>query len=52
MLLLIGKTVLAAVQFNVQFRFCAEKIQVVITERILPAKFVAGEPSVAQPTQY
>ena len=49
MLPLIWKTVLATVQFNVQFRLLAKEIQIVSAERMLAAKFVAGETPVAQP---
>jgi hypothetical protein len=50
MILFIGKTVLAAVEFNGQFRFLAEEIEIVNINRMLAAEFVAGETSVAQPT--
>ena len=52
MLSLVGKTVLAAVQFNVQFCFLAKEIKIVITERMLAAEFVAAEPPGAQPAPY
>ena len=46
---LVGKTVLAAVQFNIQFRLLAKEIKVVNADGMLPTKFVAGEPPVAEP---
>jgi hypothetical protein len=46
---LVGKTVLAAVQFHIQFRLLAKEIEIVDAERMLAAKFVAGEPPSAQP---
>jgi hypothetical protein len=49
MLALIGKTVLAAVQFNVQFRLLTKEIQMVNADGILVAKFVAAKATVAQP---
>ena len=46
---LVGKTMLAAVQFHIQFRLLAKEIQMVNAEGMLAAKFVAGEPPCAQP---
>jgi hypothetical protein len=46
---LVGKTVLAAVQFNVQFRLLTKEIQMVNADGMLAAKFVAAEATVAQP---
>ena len=40
---LIRKTVLAAVQFHIQFRLLAKEIQIVNAERMLATKFVAVE---------
>ncbi len=39
---LIGKTVLAAIQFNIQLRFLAKEIQIVITKRMLPPELVVA----------
>ena len=47
--LLGGKSVLAAVQLNIQFRFFTKEIQVVVTERVLAAKFIATEAAISQP---
>jgi len=52
MLALVGKTVLAAVQFNVQFRLLAKEIEKINAERMLAAEFVAAEPPVAQPAPH
>ena len=52
MLSLVGKTVLAAVQFHIQLRLFAKEIQIVNTARMLPAKFVAAEPPGAQPAPH
>ena len=49
MFALVGKTMLAAVQFHIQFRLLAKEIQMVNAEGMLAAKFVAGEPPCAQP---
>jgi hypothetical protein len=46
---LIGQTVLAAVQFNVQFRILTKEIQMVNADGMLAAEFVAAEATVAQP---
>jgi hypothetical protein len=46
---LIGKTVLAAVQFNVQFRLLTKEIQIVDADGMLAAKFVAAKATGAQP---
>ena len=46
---LVGKTMLAAVQFHIQFRLLAKEIQIVNAERMLAAKFVAAEAPTAQP---
>jgi hypothetical protein len=45
---LVGKTMLAAVQFNVQFRLLAKEIKVVNAEWMLAAELVAAESSVTQ----
>jgi hypothetical protein len=45
---LAGKTMLAAVQFHIQFRLLAKEIQIIITEGMLAAEFVAAEPPVTQ----
>ena len=47
---LVGKTVLTAVQFNIQLRLFAKEIEIVNAKRMLAAKFVAGETPVTQPT--
>ena len=46
---LLGKTVMAAIQFNVQFRLLAKEIQIVITDGMFAAEFVIADPAVAQP---
>jgi len=46
---LVGETMLAAVQFNIQFRFFAKEIQIVAADGMLAAEFVAAETPVAQP---
>ncbi len=46
---LVRKTMLAAVQFNIQLRLLAKEIQIVNAERMLAAKFVAAETPSAQP---
>jgi hypothetical protein len=46
---LVGKTMLAAVQFHIQFRLLAKEIQIVNAERMPAAKFVAAEAPTAQP---
>jgi len=47
MILLVGKTMLAAVKLNCQFRLLAKEIKIVNAERVLAAKFIAGETAVA-----
>jgi hypothetical protein len=49
MLSLVGKTVLAAVQFHIQFRRLAKEIEIINTDRMLPTKFVNGETPGTQP---
>jgi len=49
---LVGKTVLAAVQFDVQVGLLAKEIQIVIAEGMLAAELVAAEPAVAQPASH
>ena len=46
---LVGKTVLAAVQFHIQCRLLAEEIEIINADRMLAAKFIAGETPVTQP---
>ena len=46
---LVGEAMLAAVQFNVQSRLLAKKIQIVAADWMLAAKFVVGETPVTQP---
>jgi hypothetical protein len=46
---LVGKTVLAAVQLDIQPRFLAKEIKVVNAPRVLTAEFVTGETPSAQP---
>ena len=46
---LVGKTVLTAVQLNIQFRLLAKEIQMVNTDGMLAAKFITAETTVAQP---
>lgn len=50
MLLLVGVTVLAAIQFKIQLRLFAKEIQIVDTAGMLAAKLVAAKPTGAQPT--
>src|ERR1700690_1826255 len=45
----VGKTVLAAIQFHIQFRLLAKEIKMVYADRMLAAEFVAGETPVTQP---
>ncbi len=49
---LVGKTVLASVQFNIQLRLFAKEIQIVITDRMLASELVMAETSVAQPAPH
>jgi len=49
---LFGKTVLAAVQFDVQFRLLAKEIQIIVSQRMLATKLVCSEPPVTQPTPH
>ena len=46
---LVGKTVLAAVQFHIQCRLLAKEIEMVNSGGVLAAKFIAGETPVTQP---
>ena len=52
MFALVGKTVLAAVQFHIQLRLLAKEIQIVNAAGMLAAEFVATEPPVAQPAPH
>lgn len=49
---LVRKTVLTAVQFDVQLGLLTEEIEAVIAQRMLAAKLVAAETSVAQPAPH
>ena len=49
MLPLVGKTVLAAVQFDIQFRLLTKEIKMVNSDWVLAAKFIAAEATIAQP---
>ncbi len=49
MRLLAGMTVLAAIQFDGEVRFFTEKIEIVIANRMLAAKFITAETPVPQP---
>jgi len=49
---LVGKSVLAAIQFHIQFRFLSKEIEIVNAERVLAAEFVAAEPPVTQPAPH
>jgi hypothetical protein len=46
---LVGKTVLATVQLNIEFRLLAKEIQVVNTDGMLTTEFVAGKTPGTQP---
>ena len=52
MFTLVGKTVLAAVQFHIQLCLLAKEIQIVNAQWMLAAEFVAAEPPVAQPAPH
>jgi hypothetical protein len=52
MLSLIGKSVLAAVQFHIQFGFLTKEVQKVNSQRMLAAEFITVEPPVTQPTPH
>ena len=52
MLSLIGKTMLAAIQFDVQCRLLAKEIKVVDADGMLTAKLVAAETPSAQPAPH
>jgi hypothetical protein len=47
---LVGETMLAAIQFNVQSGLLAKEIQIVAADWMLAAEFIAAETPVAQPT--
>ena len=49
---LIGKTVLAAVQFHIQIRFLAKEIEIVNADGMLAAKLVAGKTTATQPSPH
>jgi hypothetical protein len=49
---LIRETVLAAIQFNIQFRRFTKEIEIVFAKWMLSAEFVAIEPPVTQPAPY
>jgi hypothetical protein len=52
MLSLVGETVLAAVQLEVQHRLFAKEIQIVNADGMLAAKFIAAETAVTQPAPH
>jgi len=52
MLALVGKPVLAAVQFHMQLGLLTKEIQIIITQRMLPTKFTTTESPVAQPAPH
>ncbi len=43
---------LAAIQFDVQFRLFTKEVQIVITQGMLAAEFIAAEAPVTQPTPH
>jgi len=49
MLLLIGKTVMTAVKFDVQFRFLAKEIEKIGTNGMTAPEFIGVEAPIAQP---
>ena len=49
---LVGKTMLTAVEFDVQLRLLAKEIEKVFSNGMLPAKFVAAKAPVAQPAPH
>jgi hypothetical protein len=49
---LVGKTMVAAVQLEVQHRLFAKEIQIVNADGMLAAKFIAAETAVAQPAPH
>src|ERR1700694_3759575 len=49
---LVGKTVLAAVQFNVQFCLLAKEIEIVNAEGMLAAELVTTEAPVTEPAPH
>ncbi len=52
MSLLMGMTMLTAVQFNGQFCLFAEKIEIIAAQRMLPPEFITAKASVPQPAPY
>jgi len=52
MLLLFGKSVLSAIQFNIEFCLLTKEIEIVISQWMLPTEFIAAEPSSAQPAPH
>jgi len=52
MFALVGKTMLAAIEFHVQLRLLAKEIQIVNAQRMLAAELVAAEPPVTQPAPH
>jgi hypothetical protein len=50
--LLVRITVLAPVQFNRQFSFLAEKIEIVFAYRMLASEFITAEAAVTQPAPH
>jgi len=49
---LVGKTVLAAIQFDIQFRFLAKEIKVVNADGMLATKLVVGKTAATQPAPH
>jgi hypothetical protein len=52
MLARVGKPVLAAVQLHIRLGLVTKKIQIIITQRMLPTKFITTESPVAQPAPH
>jgi len=50
--LLMGKAMLAAVQFNRQFRLFAEKIERIVAQRMLSPEFIAAKTPIPQPAPH
>jgi hypothetical protein len=50
--LLVGKTMLATIEFNGQFCFLTKEIQTVNAERMLATEFIANEPPITQPVPH
>ena len=49
MRLLLRKTVLTAVEFNIEFGLFTKEIQVIIADEMLATEFIAAKPTVTQP---